>query len=144
MQWASSMKTLFLEQIFLRRNEFPIKAGVYCHILYKRLQMNPGRMWRFLVEDQSVELALHIVYLLECICYVFIKHLSTLYVLSISPFSEYGMIILYNIMYFLSNSRRVSKTLQLKPCLLTCCWLAFGCFGACLEYIISPLPFATH
>lgn len=37
-------KTLFLEQIFLRINEFPIKAVVYCHILYKRLQMNPGRM----------------------------------------------------------------------------------------------------
>lgn len=46
-----------------------------------------------MVEDPSVELALHVLDFLEYICYIIIKHLSTL-----TPFFEYGMIILYSIM----------------------------------------------
>lgn len=77
---------------FSPRNEFIIKAIVYHLFSYKQLQTNPGSMW-LMVEDLSVELALHVLDFLGYICYITIKHLSTL-----RPFFEYGMIILYSIM----------------------------------------------
>lgn len=57
-QW----KHYFLLKLFLTRNVFLIKAVVYHHFSCKQLQRNPGRMWRFMMENLSVELALHIVY----------------------------------------------------------------------------------